>query len=174
MTVNIQINTPIFETSFDQQAKLRTIASKMESSGISKLFLKEAVALGEIKEGVFDLFEMWDEAESEDEKKEIIADIHEEVEDDKNKPLEPTEKLYVGSNELEDISNKISRFKNSLKVIIDRDHGGINKAAAKIGMEQSSLSRFLNSSSMPRRTTLFRIAKALNLSEREIAFDWLR
>ena len=174
MTLDIQITAPVFETSFEQQAKLRTIASKMERSGISKIFLKEAVALGEVKEGVFDLFEMWDEAESEDEKLEIVADIQEEVEDDNNKPIEAIEKLYVGSDELEVISNKISKFKKNLKVIIDRDHGGISKAAAKIGMEQSSLSRFLSSTSMPRRTTLFKIAKALNLPEREIAFDWLR
>ena len=96
------------------------------------------------------------------------------VDDDKSKPSIPTEKLYVGSDELEDISNKIIAFKKNLKDIIDRDHGGVNQAAAKIGMEQSSLSRFLSSASMPRRTTLFRIAKALNLPERAIAFDWLR
>jgi DNA-binding phage protein len=40
------------------------------------------------------------------------------------------------------------------------------------GIPQSSLSRLFSSTTMPRRTTLFKIAKALNLPETAIGFKW--
>lgn len=174
MTMGISSNSALFQTSFEQKAKLYSIAAKMEKNQVDIAFINEAVELACLKEGIFDLLEMWDEAESWEERNEIVADIQEEIDDDKNKPTVPTERRYPGFAELEDISTNIMSFKKGLKDIIDRDHGGINQAALKIGMEQSSLSRFLNSASMPRRTTLFKIARALNLPESEIAFDWLR
>jgi DNA-binding phage protein len=59
------------------------------------------------------------------------------------------------------------------EALIDR-HGAITKVARKAGIPQPSLSRMLNSASMPRRTTLYKIAKALDLDESEIVTEWVR
>jgi len=63
--------------------------------------------------------------------------------------------------------------KTRLRAEVDRQ-GGISELARKTGIPQSSLSRFFLSEAMPRRTTLFRIAKALNLPETAIGFKWMR
>lgn len=49
---------------------------------------------------------------------------------------------------------------------------GVNKLASETGIPQPSLSSFLNSANMPRRATLYKIANALGLSEKEIITDW--
>jgi DNA-binding phage protein len=53
-------------------------------------------------------------------------------------------------------------------------HGGISKLSDLTGIPQPSLSRFFNSSSMPRRTTLLKIAKALKLDAVKTATEWSR
>ena len=52
--------------------------------------------------------------------------------------------------------------------------GGISKLSELTGIPQPSLSRFFYSASMPKRITLLKIAKALNLSQVEIATEWVR
>lgn len=64
-------------------------------------------------------------------------------------------------------------FKNRLRQAVDA-WGGINKLARETSIPQPSLSRFFATASMPRRTTLYKIARALELSERDIATDWIR
>jgi DNA-binding phage protein len=71
------------------------------------------------------------------------------------------------------VVDDIANFKVKLKDIIDR-HGGVVAVSKKIGMPQPSLSRMLNSGTMPRRSTLYKIAKALDLSETDIAGEWIR
>ena len=64
-------------------------------------------------------------------------------------------------------------FKRRLRDVIDRN-GGVTRVAERTGIPQPSLSRMLNTASMPRRTTLLRIAKALDLPETDIATEWTR
>ncbi|MDQ3264273.1 MAG: helix-turn-helix domain-containing protein [Myxococcota bacterium] len=64
-------------------------------------------------------------------------------------------------------------FKARLRLLIDKN-GGVVEVARRAGIPQPSLSRMLNSSSMPRRSTLFKIANALNLEERDIVTEWMR
>lgn len=68
---------------------------------------------------------LWAEASDEEEKGEIIADIQEEIDQFEELPRKVVEK-----------------------------HGGINELSRLSGIPQPSLSRFFNSASMPRRTTL--------------------
>ncbi len=63
--------------------------------------------------------------------------------------------------------------KSNLRKKID-PKGGISELSGRTGIPRPSLSRFFSSSSMPRRTTLFKIAKALNLPESSISFKWLQ
>ena len=64
-------------------------------------------------------------------------------------------------------------FKTKLRDVVDKN-GGVSDVARLTGIPQPSLSRMLNSPSMPRRTTLYRIANALGLSEGDIVTDWAR
>jgi DNA-binding phage protein len=63
--------------------------------------------------------------------------------------------------------------KAKLRQIIDR-HGGVSAVAKRCGIPQPSLSRMLSSPSVPRRSTLCKIANALDLSEKDIALEWTR
>ncbi|WP_407890448.1 helix-turn-helix domain-containing protein [Scytonema sp. NUACC26] len=46
------------------------------------------------------------------------------------------------------------------------------KLSEKTGIPEPSLSRFFNSASMPHRTTLYKIANALKLTESQILSKW--
>lgn len=74
-------------------------------------------------------------------------------------------------DDLAEIANDVMSFKNALRTEVDR-WGGITKLAETTGIPQPSLSRFFSSASMPRRTTLFRIAEALQLRESAILSKW--
>lgn len=85
----------------------------------------------------------------------------------------PLKKPYISYDQLDDVVDAVRAQKEKLRKLIDA-HGGVSEVARKAGMHQSALSRMLNSASMPRRTTLYRIANALDLPETEIATDFLR
>ncbi|MEX1099389.1 MAG: helix-turn-helix transcriptional regulator, partial [Bacteriovoracaceae bacterium] len=74
-------------------------------------------------------------------------------------------------SDLDLIAKNVTGFKAHLKTLVDQ-WGGVTKLAKATGIPQPSLSRFFNTGSMPRRTTLYKIADALNLSEKEIITDW--
>ena len=54
------------------------------------------------------------------------------------------------------------------------EQGGISKLADLTGIPQPSLSRFFNSNAMPRRDTVLKIAKALNIDQIKIDAFWCR
>lgn len=103
----------------------------------------------------------------------IIADLQDTLDDIVNDPKEPEERPYLQYEDLEAIRQDIYEFKEKLREEVDRE-GGINELARRTGIPQPSLSRFFSSDSMPRRTTLYKIAKALNLPESAIGFKWTR
>ena len=63
-------------------------------------------------------------------------------------------------------------FKDRLALLIEERGVNLSQVAKETGIPQPSLSRFFNTTSMPRRTTIYKIANALNLSEKEIVTDW--
>lgn len=147
------------------------ILNEMRHQGLEAIFICALMENCQRFEGIRDLMEMWFEETDSKERNKIIADLQESLEDIDNAPQRPEERPYLRFDDLDEIRSDVIAFKEHLRVEVDR-HGGISELARKTGIPQSSLSRFFASTSMPRRTTLFKIAKALNLPETAIGFKW--
>jgi DNA-binding phage protein len=152
-----------------EQIKLFNIAIKMKKSGLSDGFIVEAVRAALEFEGIEDLMHLWDEEKNNTEKNELISDIQDMM--DVCKQTEKTEEVYVKFNDLDAIAKNIRAFKDSLyQEVMNR--GGISKLSESTGIPQPSLSRFFNSDAMPRRATVLKIAKALDLGEIKMDILW--
>ncbi|MBS0351066.1 MAG: helix-turn-helix domain-containing protein [Proteobacteria bacterium] len=158
------------ETNFSaKEFELFKIAIEMKKSGLSDVFIVASVKTALSFEGVADLINLWKKAEGQKEREEIVADIQDMI--DECSQTSKTEELYVKFNDLEAISKDIRAFKDSLLQLVV-EQGGITKLSEITGIPQPSLSRFFNSNSMPRRSTILKIAKALNLDELKINLLW--
>ena len=124
-------------------------------------------------EGIRDLMELWFEETDPHERDKVVADLQESLDDIVSAPQKPEERPYLRFDDLKEIKHDVLAFKNRLRAEVDRQ-GGISVLARKTGIPQPSLSRFFSSSAMPRRTTIYKIAKALNLPESAIGFTWSR
>ena len=162
----------LFQTTDDQKVRLYEIAAVMAKDGLSRSFIAAAVELASDSEGIYDLMELWSSEDDEDEKGAIVSDIQEAIDEAAEQPRGITERRKIRYKSLDNVSKKIATFKSELRVKVDK-WGGISKLAEATGMPQPSLSRFFNSASMPRRTTLYKIAQALDLPDEEIVFDWV-
>jgi DNA-binding phage protein len=152
------------EVTADLVVHAAQVASKMKASGLPDTFIAGALKLSQESRGAYELMVMWQDAENSHERDEIIADIQELLDDAHTHPSQPIKKPYLKFSELENVVNRVLVAKQRVRELIDR-HGGVCKVAELSGIPQPSLSRMLNSASMPRRTTLYRIAEALNISE---------
>ncbi len=161
-----------FKTSPEQQLKVYGIATAMKTAGLDANFITNCVKLAFEYEGAHDLMQLWAEASNQEEKDEVIADLQDEIDTHQELPKKPTKKPYVKFDDLDAIAKNIEGYKRNLRKLVDR-HGGIVELAKKTGIPQPSLSRFFNSNSMPRRTTIYKIAEALGLSEKDIITDWV-
>jgi transcriptional regulator with XRE-family HTH domain len=161
----------LFQTNAEQKVQLYQIASLMKQDGLSDIFISNAVEIGLYYEGVYELFELWSNERDSKEKSNIIADIQDEIDEYKEQPKEPVQKPYIKYSDLDLIAKDVQGFKAHLKTLVD-NWGGISQLSRVTKIPQPSLSRFFNGASMPRRTTLYKIANALNLSEKEIITDW--
>ena len=162
----------IFTTTSEQKLEVYKIAAAIAASGLSAHFISGAVALASEYEGAYDLMKLWS-AETIQEQDEICADLEELIDEHTERQAIVTRKPRIGLNQLGGIGKTVSDFKQRLRQTVDQK-GGIGSLALKTGMCQSSLSRFFSSASMPRRTTLYRIARALDLPESEIVTEWIR
>jgi DNA-binding phage protein len=152
-----------------EQVKLFAIAIQMKKAGLADSFIVNAVQIASEFEGVADLMQLWTDETDETEKEEIIADIQDMI--DACAQKEKSEEIYVKFNDLDAIAKNVRAFKDSLyQEIMER--GGIGKLSELTGIPQLSLSRFFNSNAMPRRATLLKIAKKLNLDEIKIDLLW--
>lgn len=155
----------------DVKVELIEIGHKMNQAGLSKPFIAAAVQTAFEFEGVYDLMKMWSEEEDPAEQSEVVADIQDLINDCAQK--EKIEGVYIRFDDLTAIVKDIRGFKDSLRIKVDTA-GGIGELSKKTGIPQPSLSRFFNSASVPHRATLLKIAKALSLSQVEIATEWSR
>lgn len=155
----------------DIQMELYHIATAMEKEGLSKSFVVAAVQTASEFEGVYDLIKLWSEENDSLERDQIVADIQELIEDCNQK--EKIERAYIRFDDLDSIAKDIRAYKDRLREKVD-NFGGVQKLSELTGIPQPSLSRFFNSNTMPRRTTLYKIAKALNLSELDTSTEWSR
>jgi hypothetical protein len=163
-----------FTTTTEQKLKLAGFVVEMMQTDLDHEFIAEASELARTDQGVYDLFELWMETKDDPaERDQIIADIQDALDDYRDAPMQPLRKPYIRFEQLDDVAQRIVKEKLTLRQIIDQ-HGGVSAVAQKAGIPQPSLSRMLNSVSMPRRSTLYKLANALDLPETTIAFEWTR
>ncbi len=149
------------------------ILNEMRSVGLEREFISLLMRYSLEYEGLQDLMEMWFEEADEEEKNKIVADLQESLDDIIEASQKPEEKPYLHFDDLEEIKRDVIGFKKRLREEVDKQ-SGISELSRKTGIPQPSLSRFFSSTSMPRRTTLYKIAKALNFPESAIGFKWTR
>lgn len=145
----------------------------MLAVGISREFVASIIMLAFRYEGVYDLLVMWSMETDSRLKDEIIADLQEEI-DESSQLLLPKyveKRDYLHFDNLDEIAKNVMAFKKNLKAEIER-WGGVSKLAKETGIPQASLSRLLGSPSLPRRSTLEKIAKAMNLQESHLLSQW--
>ena len=163
-----------FKTSPEEVLALASIMVEMKNAGLDPEFIVKASELGRTDQGIYDLMALWMDAPGDPaERDEIIADLQESMNDYAEAPQEPLRKPYIKFDQLDDVARRVMAEKAKLRQLIDK-HGGVSAVAQKSGIPQPSLSRMLSSPSIPRRSTLYKIANALDLSETEIAMEWTR
>lgn len=163
-----------FPTTSEQKLQLAHHMMEMQRAGLGDEFIVNASELARMDQGIYDLFELWSQsAGNQNERDQIIADIQDLVDEHRDAPKEPEKKPYIGFDQLDNVAKRILAEKATLRKLIDK-HGGVSVVAEKTGIPQPSLSRMLNTPSIPRRKTLNKIAIALDEPETEIAFDFTR
>jgi DNA-binding phage protein len=164
----------LFQTTPEEQVQISVIAAAMNSVALPAVFIAGICELAKNDQGVFELMALWrDTAEDAEERAAIEADLQDHLDEAREAPALPVKKPNIPFDDLGNVGSHIEEHKKRLRDIIDR-HGGVSAVARKCGMPQPSLSRMLTSTSMPRRTTLYRIANALGISEHEIVGEWIR
>jgi len=148
-----------------------SIRLEMRQTGLDNAFIFSLMKYCQSYEGIQDLMEMWMQETDIKEKGEIIADLQDILDDIHDIPETQKEQPFLHFDNLDAIRKDVIEFKKSLREEVDRQ-GGISELARKTGIPQPSLSRFFTSPSMPRRTTLYKIAKALNLPDSAVGFKW--
>lgn len=152
------------------QVDLYAVGTVMREAGLSDSFIADAVDAAREYQRIHDLMMMWSETDG-DERDEIVADIQDmldEVADQRG----VVEERYIRFDDLDGVAQDIRGFKDGLLRILNDRGWTLTELAERTGMPLPSLSRFFNSTSMPRRRTLLRIAEALELSAVEVAIDW--
>jgi len=168
------LTQPIYNDSHltpHQQVELFEIAHQMKEAGLPAEFIAGAIRTALEFEGVADLVNLWANERDEAERNKIIADIQDLI--DACHQHDKQEYAYIKFNDLEAIAKDIRAFKDSLLDTVSR-HGGIKHLSELTHIPQPSLSRFFNSNAMPQRSTLLKIAKALQLDAVRIATQWAR
>jgi DNA-binding phage protein len=155
----------------DLQLELFEIATEMKNQGLPSDFISAAVKTATEFEGVYDLMKLWINETDGKERDEIVADIQDMIQDCEQ--LDHKEAPYIRFNDLDAVAKNIRAFKDSLLHIV-MEKGGLTQLSKLSQIPQPSLSRFFNSASMPQRSTLLKIAKALKLDAVKIATEWAR
>lgn len=153
--------------------KILEVAIEMRRHGLEEDFVEQVVKLSMDLEGIRDLMILWHEETDPKEREEAVADLQDEIDEYRDAPRTAIEKPKVNFDQLDTIATSIVAFKRQLREAVD-SWGGITKLSRETGIPQPSLSRFFRSASMPRRTTLYRIAKAVGLKASDIVFEWMR
>lgn len=151
-----------------EQVELFNIAHLMNKAGLPDDFISAAIFTALKYEGVADLMRLWRDEAIETEKDEIIADMQEIIDDCAQPHVENY--TLIKLNNLDAVAKDIRAFKDSLLNVVNK-LGGITHLSELTHIPQPSLSRFFNSNSMPRRSTLLKIGAALELDAIQISLD---
>lgn len=159
----------LLQTTDEQKLHVYGIAVSMAHS-LPAAFVVKCVELATVSRGIHDLMVLWREfADEPGAQEQVVADLQDAIDEAAERP--PAEKPKVTYDQLEGVARRVVDFKANLRKKVER-WGGISQLAKATGMPQPSLSRFFASASMPRKTTLYRMAQAMDLPEADIVFDW--
>ncbi len=147
------------------------VAVQMQAAGLPADFAAEAMRFAQQWDGLGELMLLWRDAPKTD-REEIEADIQEALDEFADAPHGVRKKPKIPFDDLDNVISSVHAHKKRIRDIVDR-HGGVSVVARKMGVPQPSLSRMLNTASMPRRSTLYKLANALDLPETEIVSDWV-
>ena len=112
-------------------------------------------------EGIEDLAHLWAAAGDDlTERAEIEADLQESL-DERSSPASQDLPL-THTAEAEVLLEARRRLKDHIRALVEQ-HGGVSAVARQAEMPQPSLSRLLNSLSLPRAATLHRLADAMGI-----------
>lgn len=139
------------------------ILLEMRNAKLPPPFVNSLMEYCQKYEGIRDLMEMWFEESELEERDNIISDLQSTLDDIANAP-DKVEYFNFDFNDMDAIRKDVENFKKKLRAEVDRQ-GGISELSRRTGIPQPSLSRFFSSKTMPRQTTIFKILKALNLSQ---------
>ena len=169
--------TLILSTDKSNFGKIHEISGEMLKEGLSASFVERAMRLAMDFEGGYDLFLLWHNEKDGIAKNEILVDIENEIEELKAFDGQQVGRFFhrpkIDFDDIENIGNQIISFKKALRNKVD-SWGGVARLSAEIGMSSPSLYRFFNSPAMPRKTTLYKIANAVGLEEKDIAFEFTK
>lgn len=155
------------QLSTDQKREVIDIAYSMNKYGVACDLVISALEGALAYQDMYKLLKKWSEYSTDKKKAMIIKKIEDLINILKVKE----EEAKVRLDDLDEISKDIRAFKDNLRVIVD-EMGGIKYLSKLTGIPQPSLSRFFNSSSMPRRTTLHKIAAAIHKSRGGSVSEW--
>lgn len=144
----------------------------LKQKDLERDFLMTVLELARKETPFYKMLLLWEESDLKD-RKEILADLEDMVEEYHDRPLTPVELPYIKMDKLASIADEVKKYKDFLRERVSRA-GGVSVVAHKCKMAQPSLSRFLNTTSLPRKSTLEKLAKVLGLSQKEMGFEWTK
>lgn len=157
----------------DRTIRLAAIVTAMANAGLPSGFVAACNKYALSDQGIYELMELWSEAVTEEDRDQALADLQELINDKRSLPAKPEERPYITFDSLDRVGESIAAHKGRLRVLVEKN-GGVVAVAKKMGVPQPSLSRMLNSGSMPRRTTLYKLATALGVPESEIVGEYVQ
>ena len=148
---------------------LITIGEEMQQADLPHEFISSAINFASQYEGIGDLIFLWHEEKSSEERKEIIADIQELLDDCSiDNKEEFNSSLLKNINQLE---TQLHMLKEKLDGLIQKQ-GGVSELSRKTSIPSEYLNRLLTTNCIPRRPSLLKIARALQLEEDSVDLFW--
>ncbi|MFN8791142.1 MAG: helix-turn-helix domain-containing protein [Bdellovibrionales bacterium] len=153
------------EMTADKKVELIEIGYYMNQLGLPKDFIGSAIHRAFEIVAICELVKMWFREADQHVRDRLFESIQNALQQEEDN----TQKIRF--DDLERISQNIRLFKDNLRLKVDQT-GGIKRLAELTGIPQPSLSRFFSTATMPRRATLLKISRALNMSHVEIVTGW--
>lgn len=145
----------------EEKNEIISILKNLIEKGYSKVFIYDCLIYSRKHESMYELLQIWNQSNDENEKDEIIANLQDMIDDCQYVPKEPIE---IDLSDIDNISKNLRAFKDALSIIIN-EKGGIKILSEKTGIPQPSISRLLNTYSIPQRVTLLKIKNALGIDK---------
>lgn len=143
----------------NEKIEIISIFKNLIEHNYSNEFIYDCLIYSRKHESMYELLQIWNKSNDDKEKDEIIANIQDMIDDCQYVSEKPIE---INLNDIDSISKNLRAFKDKLSIIVN-EKGGIKILSEKTGIPQPSISRLLNSYSIPQRVTLLKIKNALGI-----------